>query len=447
MLHKSAFNQAVYSEATGTWALYNFLNTGFITLSPAEKEAYDALSSEKMEPHLLQELTEKGFLTEEDESRLLKERCRDAINAQECEMVMLTVCPTMDCNFACPYCVETGQKRRGRMSPETVFYLKRFFDRLLDESHAKMAFLNWYGGEPTLETGIIEELSGHFLYASRLRGVGYSASITTNGYLLDEDCIVRLEKAGVDSYRITVDGTEETHDCVRVLAGGQGTYRRIMENVRRLSLAKKTVEIRCNVSRQNAAATVQLSREVAEIGAETGNPIHFHCARMMVYRGVPAELRDIAMTEEEFSDFCLGIDDCKDLTPLRPLEVPCRACLKYSYCIDEQGDIYKCNSFLGMKEHALGNVSDLPRAEDLERGADCVFIREHAFPERKDCLECKLLPVCMGSCPLSSEKRCHRLKQHPERAVLKMMTGADTPDRKEAVSRAEHISSGTFFRP
>ena len=391
-------------------------------LTPEEKEAYDAYPDEKMDMHLLQKLTDGKFLTDADEILLLKERCREKMFARESETLLLTICPTMDCNFACAYCVETGQKHAGSMTAETVYYLKRFFDRLLNESHAQIVSVNWYGGEPMLEIGIIEELSRHFLYSAHLRGASYIASITTNGYLLDESIAARLEKAGIVFFRITVDGTEETHDRVRVLAGGQGTYRRIMENIRSLHLSGRTVEVRCNVSKQNAAAALQLSREIDRINEETGQRINFHCARMMVYRGVSRELTDMAMTEEEFSDFCIGIRDYKENLQAVPLEVPCNACLKYSYCVDERGNIYKCNSFLGMREHALGNVSELPRAEELEKEDDCVFIREHAFPEKEECLKCKVLPICMGSCPLSTEKRCHRLKQHPESFVRKTIT-------------------------
>ena len=48
------------------------------------------------------------------------------------------------------------------------------------------------------------------------------------------------------------------------------------------------------------------------------------------------------------------------------------------------------------------------------------------FPEEKECLECKLLPVCLGSCPLSSviygAKRCDRFKNNLDEYV-KMIAG------------------------
>ncbi len=417
-MHRSGFFQPVFLKENGNWALYNFANREVILLTPAEMAAFEAYPEGEISPPLFRKLTEGGFLTEADEIRMLRDRCSARVHEEKSDSVALTVCPTMDCNFACPYCVETGQKRSGRMTPETVYYLKRFYDRLLEESQARFATVDWYGGEPTLAVDIIEDLSTHFLRTAHLLGVEYASSITTNGYLLDENAVKRLDRAGIFGYRITVDGTAETHDSVRMLTGGQGTYRRIMENIRRMCESGHTIEVRCNVSRRNASSVAALNDEITRLREETGASIHLRCARMMVYRDVPQEMKQDAMTEAEFSDFWSGIYSFYDGSDMLPLNVPCRACLKYSYCIDECGDIFKCNSFLGKKEHSLGNVSALPRAEELAQGSDSVFIREHAFPTAKECLTCKMLPICLGSCPLSSEKRCHRLKQHPEVAAL-----------------------------
>lgn len=424
MIHKSKYNQLVFHAESGVWYLYNTYRADYVQLTEEEKAIFDAYPAVPLNTHLSAKLENCGALTDVNEIDSLRERCAEQMKLTD--KLSFIICPTMDCNFACPYCVETGQRHHGMMDDKTAYSLKRFFDRMLDESKAKDVCVHWYGGEPLLGLSRIEDLGRHFLTACRVRQVHYLSNITTNGYLLDEKAIETLDSIGVYGYRITLDGAAETHDRVRMLAGGKGTYDHIMRNVEILCKAKHQIEIRCNVSKDNVDKLLSLEAEINRLKAINNN-IHLHYARMFVYRDVPEVLAKSALTEEEFSHFCVEHKDEKYNLSFRRHAVPCTACLPFSYCIDERGNIYKCNSFLSQEEHVIGNVNDLPSGKSLDKSQDAEMFKRHAFPENNECLSCKLLPQCLGSCPISKsgEKRCHPLKNSLEQYILQIAE-ADT---------------------
>src|SRR5205807_5642032 len=60
-------------------------------------------------------------------------------------------------------------------------------------------------------------------------------TIITNGLLLTPEVVDRMLPWGLRSVKITLDGDRETHNRMRPLRGGQGTFDRIVENIRGLA--------------------------------------------------------------------------------------------------------------------------------------------------------------------------------------------------------------------
>ena len=144
------------------------------------------------------------------------------------ERLELVVLPTEQCNFRCTYCFQDLPPHR--MSPATVRGLEGWLSARAAGLEALT--LHWYGGEPLLASEIVEQVQGHASSLSvagsgfRLRG-----TITTNGYLLRPGLLSRLVEVGLTQFQVTLDGTRDSHDRTRVLAGGQGTFDRIWENL------------------------------------------------------------------------------------------------------------------------------------------------------------------------------------------------------------------------
>ena len=66
----------------------------------------------------LNALIEGGYLVEDDIDEVEKHRISGHSNRQQGKTLMLTIAPTLACNFRCDYCFET--QTRGKMSEETI---------------------------------------------------------------------------------------------------------------------------------------------------------------------------------------------------------------------------------------------------------------------------------------------------------------------------------------
>ena len=52
----------------------------------------------------------------------------------------------------------------------------------------------------------------------------YTSSMTTNGYNLTLENFRKLYNLNVYAYQITIDGIRSTHDDLRILKNGEGTF-------------------------------------------------------------------------------------------------------------------------------------------------------------------------------------------------------------------------------
>lgn len=319
----------------------------------------------------------------------------------------------MGCNFMCPYCVERGFQNNSVMNVETQIALAKFCFDVIERANPKVVVVNWYGGEPLLNFTAIKNLSRLFIAYCKRKKIVYMSFLTTNGYLLKQEIVEQFSDLKIDAVRVTLDGGKKSHDRVRVLKGGEGTYSVIMKNLKSIK-TDIPIEIRCNVSKNVLPYIKDLKKDVNRLKKKKNVSLHF--ARMLCYDSCDAHISDSALSEKEFSDFCIKSDDDKvDLNP-HFAGIPCSACSPFSFCFDSEGNIFKCNGEIGRKDRILANVNDISGFEEIINPSDI-----KPFPEEKECLECKLLPVCLGSCPLSSilygSKRCDRYKNNLDEYV------------------------------
>lgn len=65
--------------------------------------------------------------------------------------LILTLAPTSQCNFNCPYCFEEN-KPICKMSEQTISNIVKFIAKY---ENLKQLYLTWYGGEPLLALNIL----------------------------------------------------------------------------------------------------------------------------------------------------------------------------------------------------------------------------------------------------------------------------------------------------
>ncbi len=349
-------------------------------------------------------LKKKGFLVDYDELAYLRERVwHECGNTNE---VQLTICTTLQCNFACPYCYETA--RPGKMTSEIQEVVLVYAKRLIDTFFPKQLSIVWYGGEPLLEKGIIEDLSAKLIRLAQENNCTFKAFIITNGYYLTEDCEVLFETCRIKKAQITLDGPDAAHDKTRCLRNGSGTFDRIINNIKSFK-GDCLFNIRCNVSKDNAKYYAQLEEMLLTWAEEAGREIGVYAGHMDAHKEYVRQ----EMTAKEYVDF--KKQTMKKVGKLDYNGPVCTVPKRTEYTIDERGNLYKCLEAVGDDNSVISNVSDFDPNDPASGKMDLLSrYFELAWPGNDaECMSCPALPVCMGGCPqkrLTTGKQCRGYK-------------------------------------
>jgi radical SAM protein with 4Fe4S-binding SPASM domain len=133
---------------------------------------------------------------------------------------------TNRCNLSCLHCYSSEQ--REELTTTDVYHV---LDKL---STAGVGMIDFGGGEPLLRTDIFDILT----YSKQLE---LYTSISTNGTLLDENCVKRLKALSIDHVCISLDGAKpETHDHIR---DKNGTYEKTISGIKNCVNAGITTQI------------------------------------------------------------------------------------------------------------------------------------------------------------------------------------------------------------
>src|SRR5687767_1138739 len=191
------------------------------------------------ERETLESLTENGFVvgSREEERAALSDYF---VNVREDrEQMKITVLTTLQCNFACDYCFQGDHgdynKFAAKMSMDTARQLSEWIAQRLDEVKPEKFHLTLFGGEPLLNLPVAYYLAERCHALCEERGITQTISIITNGLLLTPEVVERLLPYGLIGAKVTLDGDKHTHNRMRPLRGKQGTFDKIIENIRRVA--------------------------------------------------------------------------------------------------------------------------------------------------------------------------------------------------------------------
>ena len=202
---------------------------GAVNVSALDHEAREAFDL----------LVDNGFITpgREYDRQSLNNYLHQVTN--DTSELNITVLTTLQCNFACDYCFQGDHgdynKFADKMSMETAVRVADWIERELDSVRPEKLVLTFFGGEPLLNLPVMYYLAERLWQATAERGVQQLVSIITNGLLLTEDIVDRMLPYGFKGVKITLDGDRDTHNRMRPLRGGQGTFDRIVENMRKIA--------------------------------------------------------------------------------------------------------------------------------------------------------------------------------------------------------------------
>ena len=254
----SKFNALTKTEDGGL-VVYNSYTGAIVNFEAGEREevmtALKRQGSTALDTEVKQALFESGFIVKDTVNEMQR---ADLLHQSmhRTDMLHLILMTTEQCNFRCRYCYESFAK--GRMTDETKAGVKALVAEragTLNDLH-----ISWFGGEPLLELGIIEELSKEYMTIAADNNINYSADVVTNGYFLNRETFEKLLSWNVSQYMVTIDGVQAVHDARRHMIGGQGSFERIVDNLKTLRDVEGdfNMTIRINFDEDNLRETEHL---------------------------------------------------------------------------------------------------------------------------------------------------------------------------------------------
>ena len=432
--HKSRYNLMACVPNTENVAIANLLKGTCAQYTPVEMYLFDALDELDENHPIIKRFSRRGIIANFDELAVLESMGRVACARPHA--IGLTICPTMGCNFDCPYCYEDhGQ---GKMSAEVQDDVVALASRMLDGAGTKNLGVVWFGGEPLLAPDVIESLTKRLMALCDQRGGKYSAQIITNGYLLTREAVDMLDRCKVRHAQVTIDGIGATHDTTRHLAGGGPTFERIVANVRDNAIPFP-VSIRHNVHEGNMAQMDALEAFVEELADKSGNDLNYY----------PAPVSHSYVADRRGSQVGLLCSSNASEVSLRQ-EVEsfrsarggyCSVHNIWSTCIDDKGNLQKCWEAVDKPQLSYGTAHDWDPADPFATASNVENLTRflntaNPIPD-EDCRECAWLPLCVGGCPykrLFEERQCVAFKDNPEAYVLALIDQIKHEERPEAES-------------
>lgn len=319
--------------------------------------------------------------------------------------VTLTICPTLFCNFGCDYCFQGTIKPTQAMKEDVQDGICALYERILDEQpETEMVHIMWYGGEPLVRKGIIFELSEKLNEITRRRGRSSTASMVSNGYMLDRPTAQRLYDLGLRMVQITLDGDEDSHDQRRALLSTRGTYQKIVGNMRSwIEDIGIKVNLRVNVDERNREDIGNLIDDLAERGFGYRQNFKMYFAPVESVTKGCHSVADKMLVKREYgsmeADFYLkafrqGLADLPYPTYFIGI---CQALRKNDYIVVPCGDVHKCWDTVSFPEHRIGTIYDIDPL--FEGGTQRQNVWSSFDPlGHQTCRSCKILPNCAGFC-------------------------------------------------
>lgn len=205
--HVSRYNISAKEPETGKTVIVNLLTGSCAEYSPLELYLMSALDEISEDHPIIGLLARRGAICNFDELAAIE--AESHIGVVKAPTLGLVLCPTLGCNFDCPYCFENHYA--GKMSAEVQDDDVALAGRMIDASAPERMKVTWFGGEPLLAPEIVESLSQRLIALADERGIEYDAGIITNGYLLDQD-IVDMLTCYLNAFGATCD--PECRECV-----------------------------------------------------------------------------------------------------------------------------------------------------------------------------------------------------------------------------------------
>ncbi|KQB37786.1 radical SAM/SPASM domain-containing protein [Flavobacterium aquidurense] len=391
----SQFNTFFYHE--GSMIGYNALSNEFIILELELFELYQAAIAEKkiselndIHPGFYKHIKDKGFIINKNTDEIQSVKKLVASIDQNDKIYELIINPTMNCNFKCWYCYETHIKD-SKMSSSIIENVILFIKSILENNNLKQFHLSWFGGEPLLyyDKTILPILEKIYPLI-KLKGIEFSSNFTTNGLLVNQKILTDCNLFGVNHFQITLDGHRERHNKVRFVNKERGSYDEIINNIKLILKNKINVTVRLNISEETLNGKItEIIKDFSDLTSQQRKLLNFSFHKVwQEEKNIENEMSKII---DEFKINKLSTQTIDEVDHVRN---SCYADKKNQATINYNGEVFKCTARDFKSENKEGILQDNGSILWNEK----YYQRMNAKFKNQPCIECKILPICNGSC-------------------------------------------------
>lgn len=400
--------EALYRAASPRFSQVHFFETDYGLHSLVT----DGSQIFAVAPELRREIEEASQHTPQQINAILAESGLTAtpfMNGQPLEQPpvrSLSLAIAQKCNLGCTYCYAQEGSFGGAAKNMSWDVAKAAVERLFAEAHpGERVNLSFMGGEPLVNRDLIHAATQLASQLAQRNQVKVGFGITTNGTLLTPADGDFFERYGF-AVTVSLDGVGEMHDRLRPFKSGNGSYERIVANLKPLLSQQRRMQVsaRVTVTPQNLDLRATLEQLMAMgfhsvgfspmLSSPTGKA-QMETADLdimleqMIECGREFVRQTIAGRRYPFANLTLAMQQIHRGTH-RPY--PCGAGAGY-LGVSADGNLWACHRFV---DDAAGWMGDLTNGLDRDRQAQ--WLTQRQVDRQEPCKGCWARYLCGGGC-------------------------------------------------
>ena len=322
---------------------------------------------------------------------------KQALFAENTHEMSFIISLGMECNYNCGYCFEKNSDQTGVMTSEVALEVANFICQQADSNpNLKKIKISWFGGEPLLYLDTIEIISKKVMDYTRENNIVFSAAVTTNGRFLNAEVLTKLKKFGLENAQIALDGMCELY-CKSKRATLED-FDNVIKNIVHAA-DKIKLSVRLNIPTNDGKEAIRIADFLFSQHGLLGKIdlyFAFICHYSLSKNEANQAYIDFVHNYSLWTDYIIknyGISEIERVNSKRR-RTYCVLINNNYFCIGSGGELYRCQHDFGIASRKIGDVW---RGRFYNK-TEFEYYATIDSPNKKECAQCKYVPICMGEC-------------------------------------------------
>lgn len=377
-MKKSIYN--IYVKNKDKYILFNSLTSACVILSIDEFKNYNALTCDES---FKNELIRMGFYVNDNLNEVDYLLARNRLVYESTRVLSLRIFTTTLCNAKCYYCYEKGINPI-QMSYETADDIISFISDKI--SYYKSLNIQWFGGEPLMNYGIIDYIIERINPLLEKHNVSLKSTMISNGYLFNDVIINKAKNLwNLKQVQITLDGLKDTYQRIKKI-NDINAFDKVISNIKLLAKHEIKVSIRLNYSSENFDEIIELIEFLSK-NIEEKSFVRVYAKRLFE----ESDKDETTKMDKKIFKHLIRTGFTKNNINLnKPVYLPCMANNINNLIINADGSILKCSRAINSEYGIIGHIKNFKPNPNISIWCSSTL--------DKKCLKCQLLPLCAGGC-------------------------------------------------